>query len=71
LDALGYEREFPFSENKKFSKAEIGIFNAINASAKEAARKLATKEDVERRAAQDAFIAQLKTKFHSFKSVVS
>lgn len=71
LQALCYSLEFPLAMNEKISDEEIRTFNGINVHAKEQSRKLAAKEDLEKRAAQDTFITQLKTQFTQFKAVVS
>ncbi|MGL4599455.1 MAG: hypothetical protein ACRCYO_18170, partial [Bacteroidia bacterium] len=64
LQVLGYTLETNPS-NKPFSKEELEHFDTVNQQAKKDARKQAIQNDLEKRAAQDAFIASLREKFSS------
>ncbi|TND09521.1 MAG: sulfotransferase [Bacteroidetes bacterium] len=65
LQKLGYTLHAGKDTRTNFSETEIAVFHAENKKGKEEARKKADPADLEKRAAQDAFIGALKKRFES------
>ncbi|HTF03461.1 MAG TPA: sulfotransferase [Bacteroidia bacterium] len=65
LKKLGYPLEIPFEKRKTFSAEEIAAFNELNTRWQQEMKALST-EDMNKRKAQDDFIAELKNRFRSF-----
>ena len=65
LKKLGYQLEIPSEKIKKFSAEEIITFNELNIRWQQEMKVLST-EDMDKRKAQDDFIAELKNRFRSF-----
>lgn len=68
LVKLGYKLHSDPADRKPFTAAQIKAFDEENNALRQEARKKASVSDLEKRAAQDAFIAQLKKQFELFKA---
>lgn len=62
---LGYELHTDRSSTRSFTAEELAAFDTENRKLKAEARQKADPADIEKRAAQDAFISQLKKRFET------